>query len=206
MSQRGELVVASRELTGALSPQVLTAGPPPVPALSQDWTARLVRPDGPDLELLHTWMHRPHVATRWEQAWSRASWSAALTAQLAGEHSRPWIISGPCEGRRRDLAYVEIYRPARDVLAEHYDADPHDLGVHLAIGEEELTGQGLGTVIVAEISNALLRAEAACTRIVADPEAAHLAARAMFTRAAFVLHAEVDLPHKRAALMLRLRS
>ena len=44
----------------------------------------------------------------------------------------------------RPLAYVEAYRVARDVIAEHHPIAAHDLGIHLAIGDPDRTGRGLG--------------------------------------------------------------
>ncbi|MGQ0630159.1 MAG: GNAT family N-acetyltransferase [Sporichthyaceae bacterium] len=192
----------TRAVTEVCSAAVLAAGPPPTPAVGQGWALRRASSTGVDLALVHQWMNSPHIAARWGQAWPAQRWAQELSAQTAGEHSRPWIASR--EGT--DLAYVEIYRPARDVVAAHYDAQPGDLGIHLAIGDQTRTGQGLGTTLVRVICEGLWQSDPACTRILADPEAGHGAARAMFARAGFALLDEVSLPHKRAALMIRPRS
>lgn len=188
----------SRELTVGLAPAVLDAGPPPSPVAGAGWGFRAVGVEGPELDLVHRWMNTDHVAIRWDQAWSREHWAAEIAGQLAGSHSRPWVVSR--DGH--DVAYVEVYRPARDVVALHYDAAAADLGVHIAIGDPALTGRGLGTAVIRAVTDGLFEASPACARVLADPEAGHTVARAMFARAGFTLLVEVELPHKRAALML----
>jgi len=65
-------------------------------------------------------MNEPHVAQFWDQAWTAERWAGAIAGQLAGDHSRPHLVSH--EGV--PLAYVEIYRtpsdPARHKETEHY--------------------------------------------------------------------------------------
>ncbi|WP_243417900.1 GNAT family N-acetyltransferase [Actinomycetospora cinnamomea] len=180
-------------------PARLPLRPPPVPALDAPWSLRLVTPH--DAATVHAWMHRPHVATRWDQAWSRERWDAEIARQLAGEHSRPCLVAR--DGL--ELAYVEIYRVARDGLAEHYDAGPDDLGLHVAIGEEDRTGFGLGTALLTALAEALLAADPACERIVLEPEEGNAAMHRALAKAGFVATARVRLPHKVALLHVRER-
>lgn len=37
-----------------------------------------------------------------------------------------------------DFCYLEIYRPHRDEIGEVYDSQPHDLGIHIAVGDPAL--------------------------------------------------------------------
>jgi RimJ/RimL family protein N-acetyltransferase len=172
------------------------AGPPPVPALAPPWSVRVVDPAG-DADLIAAWMARPHVERFWEQAWPADRWAATLRAQLAGDYTRPCLVAR--DGQ--PLAYVEIYRTPRDVIALHYPADPHDLGIHLAIGPLEQTGRGVGRTLVRAIAASLFAADAQCLRVLADPDCAHRPARRMFAAAGFHLLHESDLGHKRAALL-----
>lgn len=191
----------TRELTAGLGPEARRAGPPPVPLLEPPWSVRELQPRGADLDLVHRWMNEPHVAAFWGQAWSRGRWAAELRGQLEGEHSRPYLVRHGDE----PLAYVEVYRVARDVVASRFTTRPHDLGVHLAIGDLQRTGRGLGTAVLRAVAEGLLRAEDACTRILGDPAADHEVARRTFAAAGFRPVGEVDLPHKRAALFVRSR-
>ena len=175
-------------------------GPPPVPVLAAPWSLRAATPA--DAATVHAWMHRPHVATRWDQAWPRERWDDEIAHQLAGRHSRPCLVS--LDGV--ELAYVEIYRVARDALREHYDAGTHDLGLHVAIGEEARTGTGLGTALLDALAGALLRADPRCARIVLEPEEGNAAMHRALTKAGFAATARVRLPHKVALLHVRDRA
>lgn len=192
---------SARMLTAAPGASVASLGPPPAPVLRHPWSLRPVRPRGDELARVARWMGRPHVADAWGQDWSEAAWAEEVARQVAGDHSRPWTVWLDGE----PLAYIEVYRPARDVLARCALIEPHDLGVHLAIGESDRTGRGLGRRLLEAVSDGLFAADPRCARVLGDPDAGHTAARRAFTAAGFALVAEVDLPHKRAALLSRSR-
>jgi lysine N-acyltransferase len=175
------------------------AGPPPAPVLPAPWNVRAVEPVGPELDRVVEWMARPHVVGWWHQDWPADVWSAEVARQLADDHSRPWTVYRSGE----PVAYLETYRVARDLLARHLPVHSHDLGVHLAIGEPARTGRGLGRAVLAAVADGLGVADPACRRVFGDPASDHDGARRAFAAAGFALVAEVDLPHKRAALMVR---
>ena len=192
---------SARRLLRPLDDAVRAVEPPPPPVLAPPWSVRAVEPAGPELERVHRWMCEPHVAEFWDQAWPLAEWSAEIARQLAHAHSRPWLVAHEGE----PLAYVEVYRAARDVVADHYAAASHDLGIHIAIGDARRTGRGLGPAALRAVSDGLFRADPACDLVVGDPAAGHGVARRAFEAAGFVPLAEVELPHKRAALLVRRR-
>jgi lysine N-acyltransferase len=192
---------SGRRLQRRLAPDVEALGPPPAPVLVPPWGLAAVSADGAGLDLVHRWMNEAHVAEFWRQDWPRPSWAAEVARQLAGDHSRPWIVS--CDGS--PLAYVEVYRASRDVLADHHPTAAHDLGVHIAIGDRRRTGQGLGRRVLRAVSDGLFRVDTRCQAVVGDPDATHAVARRAFAAAGFVPVAEVDLPHKRAAILARPR-
>ena len=186
----------SREVTSGLAATVVAAGPPPAPLLKPPWSVRLLTPAGGDPELVSRWMNEPHVALFWEQAWPPARWADAIAGQLNGDYSRPYLVSF----EDSPLAYVEIYRTPRDVVGQHYPADPYDLGVHLAIGDRARTGQGQGRAMVRAIAEGLAVADPRCRRVLADPDERHLVARRTFISAGYQLLGIRDLGHKAAAL------
>jgi RimJ/RimL family protein N-acetyltransferase len=192
---------SARRLLRPLDDAVRDVEPPPEPVLDPPWSVRRVEPAGPELDRVQRWMCEPHVAEFWDQAWPPAEWSAEVARQLAHAHTRPWTVSHEGE----PLAYVEVYRAARDVVADHYAAASHDLGIHIAIGDARRTGRGLGPAALRAVSDGLFRADPACDLVVGDPAAGHEVARRAFEAAGFVLLSEVDLPHKRAALLVRQR-
>jgi lysine N-acyltransferase len=172
--------------------------PPPAPDLVEPWSATPVTSeDDRTVELVARWMAAPHVARHWQQDWSIDEWRAEIDAQRAHAHSRPWIVAHEGE----PVAYVEVYRPAIDVLAGSVTTDAHDLGVHLAVGDPERVGRGVGSAVLRAVGDGLLAADPESRRVLGDPDTGHDAARGAFAKAGYRLVAEVDLPHKRAAVM-----
>jgi RimJ/RimL family protein N-acetyltransferase len=192
---------SERRLRRPLARDVEALGPPPTPVLAPPWGLAAVEASGAELRRVHQWMHEPHVAEFWRQDWPRPEWAAEVARQLASDHSRPWTVR--YEGE--PLAYVEVYRVARDMLADHHPAAPHDLGIHIAVGDRRRTGRGLGARALRAVSDGLFRADPACDTVVGDPEASHHVARRAFAAAGFVTVGEVELPHKRAAILARPR-
>lgn len=174
---------------------------PPLPVLAGAWRARAVDPDTRDLDLVHRWMQAPHVVAFWHQAWPRERWEEELRTQLSGRHSLPVLVS-----RGEDpVIYLEVYRAARDVVAEVYQARPHDLGLHVAVGELAMTDQGLVRELLPEVTAALFEADPRCTRVLLEPDVRNRRAIASFTAGGFAPVGEVLLPDKVALLMVRTR-
>ena len=174
-------------------------GAPPLPVLPPPWSIRPLSPE--DAGLVADWMNTPHVASAWDQAWSRQRWADELARQVAGDHSRPCVA---CHDGR-PLAYLEIYRVVRDRLAAHYPAGSHDLGVHVAIGDPDDVGRGLGSALLRVVADGLLAAEPECEQVVAEPNVVNLASQRAFRNAGFRPAGEVVFPHKKAALLIRSR-
>jgi lysine N-acyltransferase len=186
-----------RALAGPVSAAVAAAGPPPPLTLAPPWSAVPVRPGTSAVGLVARWMAEPHVSAFWQQDWEPDRWAAEISRQHAGHHSRPWLVA--LDGI--PVAYVEVYRVARDVVALHHPVGPHDLGVHIAIGDPARTRRGLGPRVLRAVADGLLAADPACCHVIGDPDVTHIAARRAFAAAGFRPLADVDLPHKRAALV-----
>ena len=170
----------------------------PVPRLA-DWSLRPVdlgRSD--DVDLVHGWMRSEHVAPNWNQAWTRKRWYEELASQLAGQRSLPCLVF---DGQH-PVAYLELYRVARDVLGRCYPHHPHDLGVHIAIGDPERIGRGLGSRMLRQVAQGLLAADPRCRRIAAEPDVHNGRSVAAFGKAGYVREGEVGLPDKNSALMV----
>jgi lysine N-acyltransferase len=175
---------------------------PPLPALTGGWRARVVDPDTRDLDLVHRWMQAPHVAAFWHQAWPRERWEEELRGQLSGRHSLPVLVS---RAGGDPVIYLEVYRAARDVVAKVYPARPHDLGLHVAVGELSMTDQGLVRGLLPVLTAALFEADPRCTRVLLEPDVRNRRAIASFTAGGFAPVGEVLLPDKVALLMVRTR-
>ncbi|GAB2615318.1 GNAT family N-acetyltransferase [Streptomyces capparidis] len=158
---------------------------------------------GRDLALLTRWMNDPAVAPFWELAGPPETTRAHVAAQLDGDGR-----SVPCLGVLDGVpvGYWEVYRADLDPLARHYPARPHDTGLHLLIGAAADRGRGLGTALLRACADLVLDHRPACARVVAEPDLRNTPSVAAFLGAGFRFCAEVRLPDKQAALMVRDRA
>ncbi|MFE9613449.1 GNAT family N-acetyltransferase [Streptomyces sp. NPDC006012] len=156
-----------------------------------------------DLLLINRWMNDPAVAAFWELAGSPERTEAHLRAHLTGDGR-----SVPCLGMLDDtpMSYWEIYRADLDPLARHYPARPHDTGIHLLVGGVADRGRGLGSTLLRAVADLVMSRRPTCARVVAEPDLRNTPSIAAFLSAGFRFAAEVELPAKRAALMMRDRS
>ncbi len=156
-----------------------------------------------DLSLLARWMNDPAVAAFWELAGPETVTADHLRAQLEGDGR-----SVPCLGLLdgTPMSYFEIYRADLDPLARHYPARPHDTGLHLLIGGTADRGRGVGTTLLRAVADLVLDHRPRCTRVLAEPDLRNTPSVSAFLGGGFRYAAEVDLPDKRAALMIRDRA
>ncbi|MER5225275.1 GNAT family N-acetyltransferase [Streptomyces flaveus] len=156
-----------------------------------------------DLTLISRWMNDPAVAAFWELAGPETVTADHLSAQLDGDGR-----SVPCLGvlDGTPMSYWEIYRADLDPLARHYPARLHDTGIHLLIGAVANRGRGLGSALLRAVSDLVLDRRPSCARVVAEPDLRNTPSVSAFLSAGFRFSAEVDLPDKRAALMVRDRT
>jgi RimJ/RimL family protein N-acetyltransferase len=152
---------------------------------------------GRDLPLIHRWMNDPAVARYWDLNGPIERTSAHLAEQRALTHSEPYLarLAG------RPIGYWELYRAAQDPLAAYYPAHAGDVGIHLLIGEPDLRGVGLGSTLLTAFCDALQR-ESRC-RIVAEPDERNIGSVRAFISAGFRVSDTIDLPEKRATLVIR---
>ncbi|MFD8674016.1 GNAT family N-acetyltransferase [Streptomyces seoulensis] len=174
-----------------------TWGPTPTPAGTFELIP--VHPDR-DLPLIHGWMNDPAVAQYWELAGTPDLTERHLRAQLDGDGR-----SVPCLGMLDGTAmsYWEIYRADLDPLARFYQARPHDTGIHLLIGDAAHRGRGLGSALLTAVAELVMEHRRTCTRVVAEPDMRNTPSVIAFRNAGFQCRAEIELPGKRAALMIR---
>lgn len=153
-----------------------------------------------DLPLIGRWMNDPTVATFWELAGTPCVAEAHLRSQLDGD-GRSVPCLGVLEGT--PMSYWEIYRADLDPLARHYPARPHDTGLHVLLGGVADRGRGLGSILLRAVADLVLDHRPSCARVVAEPDLRNTPSVSAFLSAGFRFSAEVDLPAKRAALMVR---
>lgn len=153
-----------------------------------------------DLQLVAQWMNDPAVAAFWELAGPEGTTADHLRAQLDGDGR-----STPCLGVLGGvpMSYWEVYRADLDPVARHYPARPHDTGLHLLIGRVADRGRGIGTRLLRRVADHVLDHRPSCTRVVAEPDLRNTPSVAAFLGAGFRLTREIELPGKRAGLMIR---
>ncbi|GAA2462533.1 GNAT family N-acetyltransferase [Streptomyces mauvecolor] len=156
-----------------------------------------------DLALLAQWMNDPAVAAFWDLEGPASVTADHLRNQLDGDGR-----SVPCVGvlGGTPMSYWEIYRADLDPLARHYPARPHDTGLHLLIGGVADRGRGVGTTLLRAVADLVIDNRPHCPRVIAEPDLRNTPSVSAFLSAGFRFHAEVDLPDKRAALMVRDRA
>ncbi|HTY34887.1 GNAT family N-acetyltransferase [Mycobacterium sp.] len=188
-------VILPRELTD-ISDEVRNVPPPPSAAeVPAPYAFRLADPDA-DAEMVAEWMSRPALTEAWESAWPAERWHRYLRAQLDGSYSRPFFAS--LDGR--DHAYIELYRAAKDSIAQRYEAHPYDLGIHAAIADEELVNRGIAGQVLPLFVASVLGQELRCRRIMFDPDHRNKTARRFCERAGCVFLGEHDMSNRRMAL------
>ncbi|WP_225826692.1 GNAT family N-acetyltransferase [Streptomyces naphthomycinicus] len=192
-----EFVALGAGATTGLLGRIATWGPVTTPVGS--FRLEPVRIDQ-DLPLVHRWMNDPAVARFWELAGPRNRTEDHLRAQLHGDGR-----SVPCLGvlDGTPMSYWEIYRADLDPLARRYPARPHDTGIHLLVGDAADRGRGRGATLLRAVADLIMERRPACARVVAEPDLRNTPSVAAFLSAGFRISAEVDLPGKRAALMIR---
>lgn len=151
-----------------------------------------------DLDAIHAWMNDPDVARFWSLAVPRYEIAAYLASQLDNPHSTPYV--GCLDGR--PMSYWELYRADLDPLSSYYDARPHDAGVHLLLGPPGDRGRGVGARLLRHVAQRSLAQDSAAKRVIAEPDVRNVASIRAFERAGFRRERDLDLPEKRAALMV----
>jgi len=151
-----------------------------------------------DLDVVHAWMNDPEVARFWKMPWARERIASYLREQQRSRHSTPYL--GELDGV--PMSYWEVYRADLDPLAQHYVAREYDVGMHMLLGPAECRGRGLATSLLRAMSTWVLDAYPDAGRVVGEPDVENTRVIRAIERAGFRRAEDLDLPNKRAALMI----
>ncbi|QRM32608.1 GNAT family N-acetyltransferase [Microvirga sp. VF16] len=171
-----------------------------IPWLDQEFSLRVATLDD-DLDALHRWMNDPRVAQVWGEAGDREAHHRYLGGIVADPHMIPLI--GAFDGV--PFAYFEIYWAKENRLGPHYDAQDHDRGWHVLVGEEAYRGRRWLTAWLPSLMHYLFLDDARTQRIVGEPRCDHRQQLRNLERSGFAYLKTVTFPHKRAALVMLLR-
>ncbi|MER6690430.1 GNAT family N-acetyltransferase [Streptomyces minutiscleroticus] len=156
-----------------------------------------------DVPLVSRWMNDPAVAPFWGLAGPEAVTARHVRARLDGD-GRAVPCLGLLDGT--PMSYWEIHRADLDVLARHCPLRPHDTGVRLLVGGVGGRGRGVGSTLLKAVADLVLDRRPSCARVLGDPDLRNAPYVSAFLGAGFRFSAEVDLPDRRAALMIRDRA
>ncbi|MDT6961887.1 GNAT family N-acetyltransferase [Cupriavidus sp. SZY C1] len=171
-----------------------------IPWLGQTLTLRaaeLAR----DLPLLHRWMNDPDVAYFWNEEGDEAKHRAYLQGLIDDRHMLPLIAAFD----DTPFGYFEVYWAKENRIAPFYDAQDHDRGWHVLIGEPAFRGKQFLTAWFPAIQHYQFLDDPRTQRIVGEPRADHVRQIANLDKAGFSKIKEFDFPHKRAMLVMLLR-
>jgi RimJ/RimL family protein N-acetyltransferase len=133
-----------------------------------------------DLPLMCDWLGREHVRRWWRDARTPEAVEAAYGAAIDGtEPTRMFVI----EIGGRAAGSIQTYLVSD--YPEWIGDEPGVAGVDLFIGEQGMTGRGLGPRILTEFLRTVVFADPDTTACVAAPEAGNAASLRAFEKAGF---------------------
>jgi RimJ/RimL family protein N-acetyltransferase len=145
-----------------------------------------------DLRLVHEWLRRPHVQRWWND---RPSYEGVRDRYLpAIEGTDPTdLYIAHLDGR--PIGFVQTYLVSSyPGFARLVGAGEGVAGMDLLIGEEELTGRGLGTELIRRFAEEVVFANPATSACLADPHVENLASIRAFEKAGFRIVDEIVDP------------
>jgi RimJ/RimL family protein N-acetyltransferase len=154
-----------------------------------------------DLEMMHVWLQRPHVA----QWWTPTPTPAQLEDDYFPAES---TTTRACIAMLRDepLGFIQCYTAmgSGDGWWEE-ERDPGVRGVDQFLANAQQLGQGYGSAMVRKFVDAIF-ADAAVTKVQTDPSPDNERAIRAYRKAGFTDHSRIMTPDGPALLMVRLRA
>jgi acetyl CoA:N6-hydroxylysine acetyl transferase len=154
-----------------------------------------------DLDRLHNWQHQEHVIPYWQLNLPLPEYRRHLEGFLSTPHQT--LCIGQLNGV--PVSYFESYWAAHDRIGAYYEAEQDDQGVHLLIGPPAFVGRGYALPLLRALVRLQLR-HPGTERIIAEPDARNSRMRHIFEKCGFRMVRELQLPEKRASLMILERS
>ncbi|PYC16944.1 GNAT family N-acetyltransferase [Pseudomonas mosselii] len=150
-----------------------------------------------DLELFNKWQNDPRVSHHWQEKGDLDHHHKYLS-QIDDD---PHIYSMIACFEREPFAYLEAYWAKEDRIAPFCDAQDHDRGFHLLVGEKRFLGRQRTDMLLSSIVHYLFLDDARTHRVVVEPRSDNAKMIALLQRHGFVLEKYFNFPHKEAALM-----
>lgn len=151
-----------------------------------------------DLARFNRWQNLPRVAAFWEEEGDLARHRRYLEARAAD----PRVLSLIGTFDDEPFAYYEAYWAREDRIAPFYAVDDYDRGIHMLVGEEHHRGPHKVAAWLAALARYLFLDEPRTRRIVCEPRADNARMIRHLQALGFARLREIELPRKRAALMV----
>jgi len=155
-----------------------------------------------DLPLLHDWLGRPHVVEWWGDVPTLAELAEQCDPEILASEGVSALVA-MSDGQPVGFAQVYVAMGSGDGWWEA-ESDPGVRGVDLFLADVDRLGQGLGTLLVHALVGALF-ADAAVTKIQADPSPGNARAIRCFEKAGFTSRGVIATPDGEALYMARNR-
>ncbi|WP_128895940.1 GNAT family N-acetyltransferase [Longirhabdus pacifica] len=149
-----------------------------------------------DVDLLHKWHRQQHVVPFWRLNISRDDYERHLTAFLQDEHQT--LYMGALDGI--PMSYWEAYWAKDDIIADYYDVEDGDQGIHLLIGPPSYLGKGLALPLLKAMVSFQFQHQNT-KKVVAEPDIRNEKMIHVFERCGFERIKPIQLPDKEAMLM-----
>lgn len=151
-----------------------------------------------DLDLLHAWLNRPHVAEWWDDRLTREHVEEDFGAEIGSPVIRHYLAYLDGE----PVGFIQDYNVMGADPEWWPDAkDPGARGIDQFLANEHQLGKGLGSRMVRELV-ARLFADPAVTTVQTDPRPDNARAIRAYEKAGFRRLHVVDTPDGPALLML----
>ncbi len=154
-----------------------------------------------DLPHFHRWMNDPRVSAIWEDDGNLSYHRDFIAGRLADPRTLPLI--GTFGGV--PFGYFELYWAKEDRIGPHYEAEGHDRGWHVAIGEDAFRGKPFVSAWLPSLMHYMFLADPRTRRIVGEPVHHHRQQIRNLDRSGFSKIKHIQFPHKTALLVMLLR-
>jgi RimJ/RimL family protein N-acetyltransferase len=148
-----------------------------------------------DLSLMECWLAADHIVPWWGPAPTSLQVAAHYLPYIRHEHptdSYLIMVDGTPVG------YIQTFRiadwPTYWPPGKPYASEPEAAGMDLLIGDDKLTGRGLGTQVIQEFVREIVFTWSDVPACYADPAADNLASLGAFRKAGFADIGPIDAP------------
>jgi len=150
-----------------------------------------------DWRLLHEWMQMRHIAPFWKLDVPVPEFKAYLNRSLGNPHRNHYLIFFG----DRPVSYGMTYAAKEELIASYYDYEPEDLGGHFVVGPREfLDRRYICPIVCAILTHAFQTTPA--KRLVVEPDVRNRIVVPALKECGFEDCGRVQLPHKKAVLMI----